>query len=86
MTVKEELHHLVETLDEGAAVEALAFVRILAAENEQVDNETAEELLACPRQAVYRRRSPLEHRRHDRRRRSDRRFRKYESLSYRGIC
>jgi hypothetical protein len=51
-----------------------------------VDNETAEELLACPRQAVYRRRSPLEHRRHDRRRRSDRRFRKYESLAYRGIC
>jgi hypothetical protein len=46
MILKEELHHLIETLDEGAAVEALSVVRILAAENEPEDDETAQALLA----------------------------------------
>jgi hypothetical protein len=39
MTVKEELRELIESLDEDAAAEALSFVRVLVAEQEEEDTE-----------------------------------------------
>jgi hypothetical protein len=39
MTVKEELRELFESLDEDAATEALPFVRVLLAEQDEEDTE-----------------------------------------------